>query len=81
MQSEKRDPCLLQFLTNPFGDNSNERLEKRKVKSFTSDYNCDMEHDSVKPSKQLCAPWFPCVFDDSSSPQDQAVSPSLLPMS
>jgi len=35
----------------------------------------------LKPSKLLYGPWFPCVFDDSSSPQDQAVSPSLLPMS
>lgn len=35
----------------------------------------------LKPSKLLYGPWFPCVFDDSSSPQDQAASPSLLPMS
>jgi len=36
--------------------------------------------DLLKPSTQLYGPWFPCVFDDNSSPQDQAVYPSLLPM-
>lgn len=35
----------------------------------------------LKPLRQLYGPWFPCVFDDNFSPQDQAISPSLLPMS
>jgi len=64
---------------SPTTQNCDKKNDGKKDKTLHVIVTVDM--DLLKPSMQLYGPWFPCVFDDSSSPQDQEVYPGLLPMS